>query len=429
MTPKRERERDHLLVMVDIRRVMLEAAPEAKRLGVNEMSWVSGGGFSSYPIEYTVQGPELAELERVSEEILSGVRASRLFVDPKSSWETGKPEVQVLVNRRRVADLGVPVRELASTVRALVGGVDVASYEEAGSRYDVRLRLEEDQRDDLDELGRIQVRSVGGRLIDLSNLATLRIARAPARIDRQDRVRKISLFSNTPAGVALGTATDEFDRIIASADLAPGYVGKYRGMAERMIDTADAIFIAFVFALVALYMILGSQFNSFIQPGVIMLTAPLAFVGAFAGLALTGSEMSMFAQIGLIALMGLVMKNGILLVDCANHRRAEGLDARAAVLRAGPMRLRPVLMTAFSTIFGMLPVAVSQSDGSEWRSPMGIIVIGGLLSSTFLTLLVVPVAYTLVDDVLEMLRRLSRRSGAARTRLRRRTRVNGRRAA
>jgi HAE1 family hydrophobic/amphiphilic exporter-1 len=429
MTPKRERERDHLLVMADIRRVMLEAAPEARRLGVNEMSWVSGGGFSSYPIEYTVQGPELAELERVSEEILSGVRASSLFVDPKSTWETGKPEVQVLVNRRRVADLGVPVRELASTVRALVGGVDVASYEEAGSRYDVRLRLEEDQRDDLDKLGRIQVRSVGGQLIDLSNLATLRIARAPARIDRQDRVRKISLFSNTPAGVALGTATDEFDRIVASVNLAPGYVGNYRGMAERMKDTADAIFIAFVFALVALYMILGSQFNSFVQPGVIMLTAPLAFVGAFAALALTGSEMSMFAQIGLIALMGLVMKNGILLVDCANQRRAEGLDARTAVLRAGPMRLRPVLMTAFSTIFGMLPVAVSQSDGSEWRSPMGIIVIGGLLSSTFLTLLVVPVAYTLVDDVLEMLRRLSRRSGAARTRLRRRVRVNGRRAA
>lgn len=429
MTPKRERERDHLLVMADIRRVMLEAAPEARRLAVNEMSWVSGGGFSSYPIEYIVQGPELAELERVSEEILSGVRASRLFVDPKSTWETGKPEVQVLVNRRRVADLGVPVRELASTVRALVGGVDVATYEEAGSRYDVRLRLEEDQRDDLDKLGRIQVRSVGGQLIDLSNLATLRIARAPARIDRQDRVRKISLLSNTPAGVALGTATDEFDRIVASVNLAPGYVGRYRGMAERMKDTADAILIAFVFALLALYMILGSQFNSFVQPGVIMLTAPLAFVGAFAALAFTGSELSMFAQIGLIALMGLVMKNGILLVDCANQRRAEGLDARTAVLRAGSMRLRPVLMTAFSTIFGMLPVAVSQSDASEWRSPMGIIVIGGLLSSTFLTLLVVPVAYTLVDDVREMLRRLSRRSGAARTRLRRRVRVNGRRAA
>ena len=165
-----------------------------------------------------------------------------------------------------------------------------------------------------------------------------------------------------------------------------------------MKENQQAIGFAFMVALVALYMILASQFNSFVQPVIIMLTAPLSFVGAFIALKLSGLELTMFAQIGLLALMGLVMKNGILLVDYANHLKAETGSSREAMLGAGPVRLRPVLMTAFSTIFGMIPVAFSVSQGAEFRNAMGFLVIGGLASSTFLTLLVVPAAYTLVDD-------------------------------
>jgi HAE1 family hydrophobic/amphiphilic exporter-1 len=165
-----------------------------------------------------------------------------------------------------------------------------------------------------------------------------------------------------------------------------------------MKDSAAAVKAAFLSALVALFMILAAQFESLSQPAVIMVSAPLSFVGAFAALALTGVPMSIFAQIGLVALMGIVMKNGILLVDCANARRGESQDARAAMLAAGPERLRPVLMTAFSTIAGMIPVAFSGSDGGEFRQPMAILVIGGLASSTLLTLLVVPVVYTAVED-------------------------------
>jgi len=178
-----------------------------------------------------------------------------------------------------------------------------------------------------------------------------------------------------------------------------GYRGSHEGTAKRMKDTAAAVVFAFMLALVALYMILASQFNSFLQPAVIMLSAPLSFVGAFAALSWSGMALSIWAQIGLIALMGLVMKNGILLVDYANLLRDEGLDARAAMLKAGPVRLRPVLMTAFSTIFGMIPVALANSDAAEFRNPMGVLVIGGLASSTLLTLLVVPVAYTLLADL------------------------------
>jgi HAE1 family hydrophobic/amphiphilic exporter-1 len=165
-----------------------------------------------------------------------------------------------------------------------------------------------------------------------------------------------------------------------------------------MKDSANSVKFAFLMALVALYMILASQFNSFTQPAVIMLTAPLSFAGAFAALRLSGLGLSIFAQIGLVALMGLAMKNGILLVDYANQRREAGVGARAAILEAGPVRLRPVLMTTVATIAGMIPVALARSDGAEFRQPMGVLVIGGLISSTLLTMVVVPVAYVLVED-------------------------------
>jgi HAE1 family hydrophobic/amphiphilic exporter-1 len=172
--------------------------------------------------------------------------------------------------------------------------------------------------------------------------------------------------------------------------------------------------------LLALYMILASQFNSLTQPAVIMLTAPLSFAGAFAALRLTGLELSIFAQIGLVALMGLAMKNGILFVDYANQRRAAGLSAHDAILEAGPVRLRPVLMTTVATIAGMVPVALAQSDGAEFRQPMGVLVIGGLVSSTLLTMVVVPVAYVLVEGLAALAPRARARLAAAR---------NGRRAA
>jgi len=295
------------------------------------------------------------------------------------------------------------------TVRALIGGLEVGSFQEGGTRYDVRLRLEEAQRDDLHELGQIQVRSASGRLIDLANLAAVRVETGPARIDRIDRSRKVTLFANNPAEIALGEAADRLDEILDEVGLPDGITGAHEGTTDRMKDSARAVGFALLMALAALYVILASQFNSFSQPAAIMLTAPLSFVGAFAALRFAGTDMSIFAQIGLVALMGLVMKNGILLVDYANQRRAAGASPREAILEAGPVRLRPVLMTAFSTIAGMVPVALSTSDGAEWRNPMGVLVIGGLASSTLLTLLVVPVIYSLADDLRALPARVRKR--------------------
>jgi len=196
-----------------------------------------------------------------------------------------------------------------------------------------------------------------------------------------------------------------------------------------MKSTSEAIRFAFVIALVALYMILASQFNSFVQPVVIMLCAPLSFIGAFAALSVTNQSLTLWAQIGLVILMGLVMKNGILLVDYANRQRAEGAAPDEAMLRAGPVRLRPVLMTTISTIFGMVPVALSRTDAAEMRNALGILLIGGLASSMLLTLLVVPVFYTLVDDWGAGLRRITSSLREALPRAAPLARLNGRRRA
>jgi HAE1 family hydrophobic/amphiphilic exporter-1 len=414
LTPKQERSTGQNAIMSEVRDVMRQAAPEAKRVGVNHIPWVSGGEMTAYALEYGLSGDDLSVLEATAERIADGMRADPLFVDTTLSFEPGKPEAQILIDRRRSADLGVPLRTLATTLRTLVGGVEVAQYEEAGKRYGVRVRLEEAQRDDLHEFERAQIRAIDGKLVDLSNIASVRVAAAPARINRQDRARRVTIFSNTPAGVALGTAVEHLDEIVSAAGLPAGYVGRYEGTAETMKESAEAVQFAFLLALLALYMILASKFNSFMQPTVIMLSAPLSFIGAFAALSLTGMALSIWAQIGLIALMGLVMKNGILLVDYANQLRDQCSDARSAMLQAGPIRLRPVLMTAFSTVFGMIPVAIATSDAAEFRNPMGVLVIGGLISSTFLTLLVVPVAYTFIDDLRALPARIRSQAAAFR---------------
>ena len=279
----------------------------------------------------------------------------------------------------------------------------------------MRVRLEEGQRDDISKLGMIQLRSANGQLIDIANVARFDVAAGPAQIERQNRSRRIAIVANNPAGAALGPASAELESYLNDLQLPPGYSWSTEGKSKRMKETGAAIGFAFMLALIALYMILASQFNSFSQPAIIMLSAPLSFSGAFIALKISGHEMSMFSQISLLALMGLVMKNGILLVDYTNHLRAGGATAREAALKAGPVRLRPVLMTQIATIFGLIPVAISNSQGAEFRNAMGVLVIGGLISSTLLTLVVVPVAYTLMEDArggLARIGRFFRRMGA-----------------
>lgn len=417
LTPKQGRSIDQFEIMDLARAALAEAVPLASKSSIIDVPWVSGGGLSTADIEYVVRGSNLDDINAYVEPLMTAMRQSSMFVDVRSTYEVGRPELQIVFDRLRAGDLGVSALSLATTSRAMVGGVDAGTFESDGKRYDIRVRLEEAQRQDLTQLELIQVRSVNGTLVDLANLANLTISSGPAQIDRQNRARKISILANSGVGVALGTSIEELENLVAARPLPAGMTATYEGMARRLSDTAEAIAFAFTVALITLYMVLASQFDRFAQPLVIMLTAPLSFSGAFAALYLANQEMSLFAQIGLIALMGIVMKNGILLVDRANQLVANGSDPKNAIMSAGPERLRPVLMTAFAAVFAMIPVAFATSDGAEFRNSMGFIIIGGLLSSTLLTLLVVPAAYVLPADIRLCRQWVARRFGRIKNRV------------
>jgi HAE1 family hydrophobic/amphiphilic exporter-1 len=298
--------------------------------------------------------------------------------------------------------------QIGRTISALFAGFEATTFEDLGERYDVRVQVRPEYRDDMDKLDLVRVRASDGSLIPLRNLVEPSIGSGPVQIDRENRTRSITVFGNLE-GKSAGEADAEVRRLAAELGLVGGqYVLRPVGPSERLRETLTAIVFAFFMALLAIYMILAAQFNSFVHPFTIMLSAPLSFIGAFAAFALFGQSLDVMGQIAFLMLMGIVMKNGILLVDYTNTLRERGRELRQAVLEAGPVRLRPVLMTAASTIFGMLPLAVGTGDGSEWRGPMGVIAIGGLAASTALTLIVVPVAYTLVDDAQTAVLRLMR---------------------
>jgi HAE1 family hydrophobic/amphiphilic exporter-1 len=377
-----------------------EAAPEAENVSIAQIGWGDEGGRSGAALTYTLRGPDLERLERYANDLLARMSANPLFTDVDSSFETGKPEIVLEIDRDRSADLGVPAVTIGRTIRALLAGEKVGSFEEGGRRYDVRLQVLADYRDDPTKLDLIRVRSLHGELVPITNVALPRMDEGAVQIQRENRARQITVYANMAAGHPLGDGTAQLERWrgeigIASPDeLVPS------GRARAMQEVVSAIVFAFALAMLAIYMILASLFNSLVHPFTIMLSAPLSFIGGFLALKLAGMSLDLMSSIGLLVLMGLVMKNGILLVDYTNQLRAEGMSRDEAILAAGPVRMRPVLMTTGALTMGMLPVAFGGSSGSEFRAPMGMIIVGGLLTSSLLTLVVVPVAYALIDSAI-----------------------------
>jgi HAE1 family hydrophobic/amphiphilic exporter-1 len=379
---------------------------------VENLGLIQMAGARHAELMYSIRGPEIGRLQYYAGSLVQRMRRAGGYADLYLSYEVGKPEVALEIARGRAADLGVPALQIGSTLAVLYAGLKVTTFEEGGERYDVRVQLRPEDRNDLTELEFVRVRSASGALVPLRNLVSPRIGSGPVQIDRENRSRVITIYGNLD-GKAAGTADAEIEHFASQLGIGGEYEFAAVGPSQRLRETVSAVIFAFFMALVAIYMILAAQFNSFVHPFTIMLSAPLSFVGAFAAVFLSGSSLDVMGQIAFLMLMGIVMKNGILLVDYSNTLRSRGLGLREAVLEAGPTRMRPVLMTAISTIFGMLPVAFGTGDGSEWRNPMGLIAIGGLTVSTLLTLLVVPVFYTLVDDASVWLRRRSRKRRTA----------------
>lgn len=407
LTPKESRDITQHSLMAAARDAIARDIPTATKSSVSEVPWVSGGGVSGSKLEFIVQGPDLLQINEYVETLVTEMKKSPLFADVRTSYQAGKPEVRLMINRQRAGELGLTARTIALDSQLMVGGADVGTFESDGRRYDVRARLALSQRDSLEDLQLMQFRGASGNLLDAGVLVDFEKSTGPSQIDRVDRGRKISLYASPANNVSLGQAADAFAQLLVENPIPQGMAMKTEGEARRMQDTIEAIGFAFVLAIIALYMVLAVQFDSFGQPIIVMLTAPLCFSGAFVGLYLADQQLALFAQIGLIALMGIVMKNGILLVDRANQLREEGMTRIEAIKLAGPERLRPVLMTALSAVFGMMPIAFATSDGAEWRNSMGFIIMGGLSSSTVLTLFVIPAAYGIITDADRLRKKVS----------------------
>ncbi|KAB7627820.1 efflux RND transporter permease subunit [Alkalilimnicola sp. S0819] len=362
------------------------------------------GGARGEPLQFVVAGPDLDTVAALAQQLhgrLSGrPQLGRLDLD----LELDLPQLELRVDRERAAALGLSSRDLAMAVNVLAGGLDVAKFSDAesdGERYDIRLKAAEGSFTTPADLRGIYLRGAGGEMVRLDTVVDFQDSIGPAVISRYDLQYAANFFGTPeiPLAEALGIVED------AAADILPlGYEVKFLGEAEEFGKTAGYISFAFMLAIVLVYMVLASQFNSFAQPVIIMVAQPLAMIGGVAALWLTGHTLNIFSMIGLVLLVGLVAKNSILLVDMTNQLREQGKSIDQALLEACPVRLRPVLMTSLTVILALLPAALGLGAGADTNGPLSVAVIGGMLTSTALTLVVVPAVYSLMENGLERLR-------------------------
>ncbi len=365
------------------------------RLSVEE---AEAHGGDAKPVQVSVQGPDLNRISELSARLMEETKRVPGAADVDTSEEEPRPEMRVRVDREQAGDLGLDLGTVASTLRGLVAGEVVSQFEDPdGDSYDVRLRVEPAQRSQSQDLRELDLPARGGRaLAPLSQVARLEPATAPSKIRHRDLMREIRLGANTE-GRALGEVVRDIKARAAAMGFPPGYRLEYTGEAEMMEESFGYLGQSLILAVIFIYAILASQFRSFLQPLAIMLSLPLSLFGVAGMLFLVGDTINIMSLIGLILLMGLVTKNAILVVDFTNVQRRAGAPMNEALVTAARIRLRPILMTTMAMIFGMLPLAFELGAGAEFRAPMARAVIGGLITSTLLTLVVVPVVYTYLD--------------------------------
>ena len=361
------------------------------------------------PLVINVRGEDIGLLKKYAAELKEAIYKIPGIVDLEVTLEQDVPEFRLTVDREKAMDAGVMTADIVRTVGALVGGQAVSTYEdEDGDAVNVRVRLPHDLRENPGQVGRLKlaVQKPGAQpaLIPLNNLASYGMSTTPSEINRQDLTRQVVITANLD-GLPLGTAVKKVEEAGKKLTLAPGYRIVFSGEAEDMAESFGYMAEALILAIIFVYLILAAQFESFIDPLAIMFSLPLSIVGMAGMLWLTRGTINMMSLIGLIMLMGLVTKNAILLVDFTKTLRARGMNRREALITAGRTRLRPILMTTLAMMFGMLPLALALGQGAEMRAPMARAVIGGLITSTLLTLLVVPVVYTVLDDMGGWIRR------------------------
>ncbi|MDF1503392.1 efflux RND transporter permease subunit [Roseisolibacter sp. H3M3-2] len=400
LRPTADRERSQQEVMVAARERL------GALFGVRTSVLVAGGvGGARAPLAIEVRGPDVAELQRLSALAMAEVKAVPGVVDVQSSLGDPKPEYRITLDREVANRVGLDVGQAAATIRPLMAGETATRWEDpSGEERDVVVQVAPEFRRSLVDVGQIPVPTAargdaGVATVPLRDVARIEEGTAPAQIDRKDLSRIVTISGNTAPELSLQEASTQIQARLATLQLPAGYTISLGGDTEQLAETGGYVVETLVLAVILIFLILASQFESFTQPVAIMLSLPLSLVGVLLALKLTGSTLNMMSMIGVIMLMGLVVKNAILLVDNANERRAGGADRFAALVEAGAVRLRPIVMTTLAMVVGMIPVALGTGEGGGFRAPMARAVIGGLITSTLLTLIVVPVAYTYLDDL------------------------------
>jgi HAE1 family hydrophobic/amphiphilic exporter-1 len=419
LKPLEQRHRDQFAVMNDVRdHVMPRFASANLRTGVRAVATIGGGGNQNAEIQFTINGPDLGRLEHYANAVAAAARQEHGAVDVDTSLNVGKPELSVKLDRLKAADLGVQVADAAEALRLLVGGDQVTTYNEGGEQYEVHVRALAAGRSTAAGIGQLTVPSTTVGSVPLDNIADLTAGTAPSNVDRLNRQRQVTVFAGLLPGVSQTPIMDAMTRAADALNMGPGYSTRFAGRSRELGRAAQNFLLAFVLSLVFMYLILAAQFESWLHPVTILLSLPLTLPFALLSIIITRQSLNIFSALGLLVLFGVVKKNSILQIDHANQLRDTGMERDAAILQASHDRLRPILMTTAAFVAGMIPLVLSSGIGAGTNRAIGFVIIGGQSLVLVLSLLVTPVAYSLLDDlsrvrVLPRLWALARRGAPA----------------
>ena len=394
--PIEERKRDQFAVMSQVREQILPPYAKAGiRTAVQQGGGPGGGGSG---IQFMIQGPDLKQLEKFSAELRVKALEIPGLVDVDTSLNAGKPEMSVLLDRPKAADLGVSIADAADAIRLLVAGDQVTTFNDAGEQYEVHLRAEEINRSSTEAIGGLPVPSSRLGIVSLDNIASFKRGDSPATISRMGRQRQVTISANMLPGTSQGTAQEQIAAAAAGLDFGPEYRADFAGRSRELNRTATAFLTAIALSFIFMYLILAAQFESWLHPVTILLSLPLTLPFALLSLIIFQQSLNIFSGLGLLVLFGVVKKNSILQIDHANQLRDAGMNTHDAVIQASRDRLRPILMTTLAFVAGMIPLVVSQGVGSATNHAIGWVVIGGQTMVLLVTLIVTPVAYSLFDQ-------------------------------
>ncbi|MEJ7577753.1 MAG: efflux RND transporter permease subunit [Pyrinomonadaceae bacterium] len=380
-------------------RELLKNYPQELRASVGQVQAISGGGFRNADIQYVISGPDLEKLTQYSEQLLQKMKTVPDVVDADSSLIVGKPELRVIIDRARAADLGVRVGDIAQALNVLVAGQVVSTFNVGTDQYDVRVRATGEARGSIEGLKQMSVPSATTGSVPLNNLVRVEEGSGPSAIDRLNRQRQVMLTANVKPGGSQSDVIEGMNVFVQEVGVEPGYTTGLAGRSKELGRAGTYFLLAFSLSFIFMYMVLAAQFESFIHPITILLTLPLAIPFGIVSLLVTGQTVNIFSGLGLLLLFGVVKKNAILQIDHTNELRSQGRERLDAIIQANRDRLRPILMTTIALVAGMIPLVVSSGPGSGTNRSIGVLVVGGQSLCLLLTLLAVPVFYSLFDDL------------------------------